>query len=314
MSNETKPYAIGIDMGGTNTDIGLVDRDGHCLARKNLPMCRYTEIGAYVADVAAAIHQLVSDRNLTFSEIAGAGIGAPNGNFFTGCIEHASNLAFTGVVPLAKLLGEQLPVPVALTNDANAAALGEKVYGGARNMNDFIVITLGTGVGSGIFADGKLVYGHDGFGGEVGHTILHPGGRLCTCGRKGCLEEYASARGIIQNYREVCEENRREAYIEADCRWLTEAANKGDMMAIRAWEVTAWHLGIGIANAATTLAPEAIFLMGGILNAGRWLIDPLRAIFNEHLLCMQRDKIAILPTQLNANDAAILGAAALVQL
>ncbi|MBP5557491.1 MAG: ROK family protein [Bacteroidales bacterium] len=314
MSNETKPYAIGIDMGGTNTDIGLVDRDGHCLARKNLPMCRYTEIGAYVADVAAAIHQLVADRNLTFSEIAGAGIGAPNGNFFTGCIEHASNLVFTGVVPLAKLLGEQLPVPVALTNDANAAALGEKVYGGAREMDDFIVITLGTGVGSGIFADGKLVYGHDGFGGEVGHTILHPGGRLCTCGRRGCLEEYTSARGIVQNYNDLCKEMGVEPHEGADCQWLSEAADRGDETAIRTWVITAEHLGIGIANAATTLAPEAIFLMGGIIQAGHWLFDPLRIAFNEHLLCMQRDKIAILPTQLNANDAAILGAAALVQL
>ena len=314
MSNETKPYAIGIDMGGTNTDIGLVDRDGHCLARKNLPMCRYTEIGAYVADVAAAIHQLVADRNLTFSEIAGAGIGAPNGNFFTGCIEHASNLVFTGVVPLAKLLGEQLPVPVALTNDANAAALGEKVYGGAREMDDFIVITLGTGVGSCIFADGKLVYGHDGFGGEVGHTILHPGGRLCTCGRRGCLEEYTSARGIVQNYNDLCKEMGVEPHEGADCQWLSEAADRGDETAIRTWVITAEHLGIGIANAATTLAPEAIFLMGGIIQAGHWLFDPLRIAFNEHLLCMQRDKIAILPTQLNANDAAILGAAALVQL
>ena len=314
MSNETKPYAIGIDMGGTNTDIGLVDRDGHCLARKNLPMCRYTEIGAYVADVAAAIHQLVADRNLTFSEIAGAGIGAPNGNFFTGCIEHASNLVFTGVVPLAKLLGEQLPVPVALTNDASAAALGEKVYGGAREMDDFIVITLGTGVGSGIFADGKLVYGHDGFGGEVGHTILHPGGRLCTCGRRGCLEEYTSARGIVQNYNDLCKEMGVEPHEGADCQWLSEAADRGDETAIRTWVITAEHLGIGIANAATTLAPEAIFLMGGIIQAGHWLFDPLRIAFNEHLLCRQRDKIAILPTQLNANDAAILGAAALVQL
>ena len=310
-------YTIGVDMGGTNTDMGLVSENGNIIQRRSIPTNAYTELEPYVHDMMGEIKDMVEEqqgKDGEAVELEGIGIGAPNGNFFTGCIEHASNLAFTGVVPLAKLLGEQLPVPVALTNDANAAALGEKVYGGARNMDDFIVITLGTGVGSGIFADGKLVYGHDGFGGEVGHTILHPNGRLCTCGRKGCLEEYASARGIIQNYREVCEENRREAYIEADCRWLTEAANNGDMMAIRAWEVTAWHLGIGIANAATTLAPEAIFLMGGIINAGRWLFDPLRAIFNDNLLCMQRGKIAILPTQLNANDAAILGAAALVQL
>ena len=186
-------YAIGIDIGGTNTDIGLVSPAGEVVARKNLPTAQYSDANQYADDLATTIRQLIDEQKV---EVKGIGIGAPNGNFYTGCIENAPNLNMKGNIYLAKMMEERLHLPAVITNDANAAAYGEMVYGGAKGMKNFIMFTLGTGVGSGIIVDGKLLYGHDGFAGELGHTIIFPDGRDCKCGRKGCLEQYTSAGGI----------------------------------------------------------------------------------------------------------------------
>lgn len=300
-------YTVGIDIGGTNTDMGLVTADGDVIARANISTEEYSDAGRYADDIADSIRNLLKNNNLTTDNINGIGIGAPNGNFFTGSIEYAANLRFGGIVPLAAMLQERLSTRVALTNDANAAALGEHVYGGAKGMDDFIVVTLGTGVGSGIFVGGKLVYGHDGFGGELGHTILYPDGRPCNCGRNGCLETYTSRRGIVQTFHEL-----GGIGDSTHTRFIAEEADAGNPIAIQTWKDTAHHLGIGLANAATMLSPQAIFLMGGIVNAGHWLMDPLKVEFERHLLSFQRGKFLLAASQLPANNAAILGAAALI--
>ena len=302
-------YAIGIDIGGTNTDIGLVRSDGSCLARTNLPTQSFRSIEAYADALAEEVRKLLSDKNITAVE--GVGIGAPNGNYYTGTIDYAPNLPFKGRLFLQEMVSSRLNVKVVLTNDANAAAFGEKVYGGARDLSDFILITLGTGVGSGIFVNGQMVYGHDCFAGELGHATLYPDGRLCSCGRKGCLEQYASARGIVQTYKLICEETGL-APAEVTCRDLTQMADSGDERARETWRRTARCLGIALSNAVCFSSPQAIFLMGGPVKAGHWLLDPLQEFFEEALLPIYKGKTKILRSQLPENDAAVLGAAALV--
>ena len=302
-------YAIGIDIGGTNTDIGLVRSDGTCLARTNLPTQSFRSIEAYADALTEEIQKLLSNKKITTVE--GVGIGAPNGNYYTGTIDYAPNLPFKGRLFLQEMLASRLNVKVVLTNDANAAAFGEKVYGGARDLTDFILITLGTGVGSGIFVNGQMVYGHDGFAGELGHATLYPDGRLCSCGRKGCLEQYASARGIIQTYKLICEETGL-APAEVTCRDLSQMADSGDERARETWRRTARCLGIALANAVCFSSPQAIFLMGGPVKAGHWLLDPLQEFFEEALLPIYKRKTKILRSQLPENNAAVLGAAALV--
>ena len=302
-------YAIGIDIGGTNTDIGLVRSDGSCLARTNLPTQSFRSIEAYADALAEAIRKLLSDKKIT--NIEGVGIGAPNGNYYTGTIDYAPNLPFKGRLFLQEMISSRLNVKTVLTNDANAAAFGEKVYGGARELSDFILITLGTGVGSGIFVNGQMVYGHDGFAGELGHATLYPDGRLCSCGRKGCLEQYASARGIVQTYKLICQET-GIAPAEVTCRDLTQMADSGDERARETWRRTARCLGIALANAVCFSSPQAIFLMGGPVKAGHWLLEPMQEFFEEALLPIYKGKTKILRSQLPENDAAVLGAAALV--
>ena len=302
-------YAIGIDIGGTNTDIGLVRSDGSCLARTNLPTQSFRSIEAYADALAEAIRKLLSDKKTT--NIEGVGIGAPNGNYYTGTIDYAPNLPFKGRLFLQEMISSRLNVKTVLTNDANAAAFGEKVYGGARELSDFILITLGTGVGSGIFVNGQMVYGHDGFAGELGHATLYPDGRLCSCGRKGCLEQYASARGIVQTYKLICQET-GIAPAEVTCRDLTQMADSGDERARETWRRTARCLGIALANAVCFSSPQAIFLMGGPVKAGHWLLEPMQEFFEKALLPIYKGKTKILRSQLPENDAAVLGAAALV--
>lgn len=308
----SKKWSIGIDIGGTNTDIGLVSEDGKCVSRKNLPTAEYSDEEKYTDDLADCVRHLLQENSVEISQLNGVGIGAPNGNFFTGCMEKAPNLRFAGDVHLKKLMENKLGVKTVVTNDANAAAYGEKVYGGAKAMNDFILVTLGTGVGSGIVCNGQLLYGHDGFAGELGHAILHQGGRQCSCGRCGCLETYASSRGIVQTYNELAEELGKEPLPDKNCKIVKEKADKGDPIAMATWERTAHHLGLALANAVAFSSPEAIFLMGGPTQAGHWLYDPLRIYFEENLLSGFKGKIRILPSALPANEAAILGAAALV--
>ena len=302
-------YAIGIDIGGTNTDIGLVRSDGTCMARTNLPTQNFNNIELYADALAEEIRKLLSDKKI--EKIEGVGIGAPNANYYTGTIDFAPNLPFKGKLFLRDMLTSRLGVKVVLTNDANAAAFGEKIYGGARDLTDFILFTLGTGVGSGIFINGQMVYGHDGFAGELGHTTLYPDGRLCSCGRKGCLEQYASARGIVQTYKLICEETGVEP-ADVTCRDLTMMADNGDERARETWRRTARYLSLGMADAVCFSSPQAIFLMGGPVKAGHWLLDPLREFFEAELMPIFKGKAKILRSQLPENDAAVLGAAALV--
>lgn len=309
-------YAIGIDIGGTNTDIGLVSEDGKVVTRKNIPTSQYTDADKYADDLAQTIKQIISEEKV---DIKGIGIGAPNGNFYTGCIENAPNLNMKGNIFLAKMLEERLGIPSVITNDANAAAYGEMIYGGAKGMKHFIMFTLGTGVGSGIIVDGKLLYGHDGFAGELGHTIIVPDGRPCKCGRKGCVEQYTSAGGIRKTCLEMMKQDSSYKGVlstlseeQIDSKAIGDAANQGDPLALRVFEFTGNILGLAMANAVAFSSPEALFLMGGPVKAGEVLLKPVRESFDRNVLSNYAGKVKILVSQLKQNDVAILGAAALV--
>ena len=315
-------YSIGIDIGGTNTDMGLVREDGAIIARENIPTNAYTEFEPYIRDIMASISKLMKDNNV--DTIEGIGIGAPNGNYYTGCVDNAPNLTIKGVLNFEEEIHKYMNVPVVLSNDANAAAFGEMVYGGAKGMKHFIMFTLGTGVGSGIVVDGKLVHGSTGTAGELGHNILIPNGRPCSCGRNGCLETYTSARGIVKTYIEV----RREmgppkelfpgwippSTTDAEIHSITVgmAASAGDPLALETFRRVGYWLGIACANAVTFSAPECIFLMGGPTKVGDPLLKPLRQSFDEHLLNIYQGKCRIEMSHLKTNEVAILGAAALV--
>ena len=311
-------YSIGIDIGGTNTDIGLVRDDGRCMAKKNLPTNKYYDASVYVSDICDKIKDLMGENEVT--AIDGIGIAAPAGNFYTGCIENATNLNFKGVIDLAALFHYHLDVPVVVSNDANAAAYGELVYGGAKGMKHFVMFTLGTGVGSGIVVDGKLVHGKTGGAGELGHAILIPEGRPCGCGRKGCLETYTSATGIRRTALEMMEANpdydgalRKVDPKELTSKMVGDAAKYGDPLAIKVFEKTGYWLGIALANAVAFSGPEAIFLMGGPVKAGEVLLKPTRESFKKHLCFVYDGSVDIRVSELPDNDAAILGAAALTK-
>ena len=309
--------AIGIDIGGTNTDIALVNPDGKVLQHKILKTAEYEDHHPYILDMAGAIRAMLSENGLT--EVAGVGIGAPNAHFDTGCIgADTANLRMKKEIPICEMLQRMLNLPVTLSNDADAAALGEHIYGGAKLMQHFVTITLGTGVGSGIFVDGRLIHGHGCMAGELGHAIVNPlSDRLCSCGRKGCLEMYASARGICQTYREEAAkgefpDNLKGA--ELTCKDVGEMAVAGDPLALKTYDKTAYWLAIGMANVASFCSPEAFFLMGGPTRAGEALLTPLRRYFAENLLYIYKDRISIQLSELQSNDAAVLGAAALIHL
>ena len=308
-------YAIGVDIGGTNTDIGIVSSTGECLSRSRISTQQFSNIDDYIGSLANGIMALV--EQFQPCEFAGVGIGAPNAHFYTGTIDNAPNLPFKGKIFLKKMLEERLSMPVIVTNDANAAAYGELVFGGGRGMRDFIMLTLGTGVGSGIVTNGKVVYGHDGFAGELGHVITFPGGRLCTCGRHGCLEEYASARGIIKNLWELAAQgNYSSTLLEmeksaVDCIMISNAAAQGDSLAKAVVERTGFVLGLALANAVAVTSPEAIFLMGGPARL-HGLLPEIRKSFENHLLSSYKGKVEIRFSELDANNAAIVGASAMV--
>ena len=309
--------AIGIDIGGTNTDIGLVNPDGKVLQRKGLKTQEYDNPDFYVRDMTEAIRALLTENGV--GKVAGVGIGAPNAHFDTGCIgANTANLRMKQEIPLCEMLNAALHLPVTLSNDADAAALGEHIYGGAKLMQHFVTITLGTGVGSGIFVDGRLIHGHGCMAGELGHAIVDPhSDRLCSCGRKGCLEMYASARGICQTYREEAATGEFPDTFkgaELTCKDVGEMAVAGDPLARKAYDTTAYWLAIGMANAASFCSPEAFFLMGGPTRASEALLTPLRRYFAENLLYIYKDRISIQLSELQANDAAVLGAAALIHL
>ena len=305
----THTYSIGIDIGGTNTDMGLVRDDGAIINRSNIPTDAYIDLQPYIRDMMACINKMMDESNV--ESIEGIGIGAPNGNFYTGCVDNAPNLTIKGVLNFEQEIHHYMDVPVVLSNDANAAAYGEMVYGGAKGMKHFIMFTLGTGVGSGIVIDGKLVHGSTGAAGELGHSILIPNGRRCTCGRNGCLETYTSARGIVQTYFEL---KGTPVSADIDSKAIGDMANQGDPVALKTWETVADQLGLAMANSVNFSAPEAIFLMGGPTKVGDPLLKPLQKAFDKYLLNIFAGSCKIHMSQLKANEVAILGAAALIKM
>ncbi|PNP92828.1 glucokinase [Hoylesella timonensis] len=317
--SKLKPYVIGLDLGGTNSVFGIVDSRGDIKATTSIKTQGYDDVNDYVAASVEAL-QLIIDQVGGIDTIKAMGIGAPNGNYYNGTIEFAPNLSWghNGVVPLAKMFSEKLGIPVALTNDANAAAIGEMTYGVARGMKNFIVITLGTGVGSGIVVNGQLVYGSDGFAGELGHVVVRrEDGRSCGCGRNGCLEAYCSATGVARTARELLETTEepsllREMILE-DITSLdvSIAAEKGDKLAQHVYQTTGEMLGEACANFAAFSSPEAFIFFGGLTKAGDLLMKPLKESYDKNVLKIYKDKAKFLISGLDGSSAAVLGASAI---
>ena len=313
-----QPLAIGIDIGGTGTKFGIVDRDGNVLFSGEMSTRKHTEIDAYINELYDNLLVLINTAG-GIGTISGIGVGAPNGNYYSGTIEYAPNLPWKGIIPLAKLMSDKFRLPVTLTNDANAAAIGEMMYGAAKGMKDFIMITLGTGVGSGIVANGQLIYGHDGFAGELGHTIVIPDGRMHEgTGKKGSLESYASATGVRLTTLEVLENSTEPSLLRdvdketLDSKVVYDAAIKGDKLALEIFEFTGKILGLALANAVMFSSPEAIILFGGLTKSGDLILKPTRKHMEENLIQVFQNKVKILVSHLKESDAAILGASALV--
>ena len=318
LSQMNQQLAIGIDIGGTNTVFGLVDARGDILYRGAIATKQNGTIDQYIDTLHTAITPAIREVGGA-DRIKGIGIGAPNGNYYKGTIEYAPNLEWKGIIPLAELVSKKFKVPAALTNDANAAAVGEMMYGAAKGMKDFIMITLGTGVGSGIVANGQLIYGHDGFAGELGHTIIIPNGRLhWGTGAHGSLEAYASATGVVLTAREFLEANKEPSLLrkiaskDLNSKAIFEAAVKKDKLALEVYNFTGKVLGQALANFVMFSSPEAIILFGGLTKAGDMLLEPTRKSMEQNLLPIFQDKVKLIFSQLNESDAAILGASALV--
>ena len=311
-----KKVVAGVDIGGTNTVFGIVDTEGKVLSEGHLKTTDYPEVKDFVIALGAGVKKLLAGTNDL--ELVGIGIGAPDANYHRGTIEHAPNLTWKGIVPLGDLVKKELNVQVAVTNDANAAAMGEMVFGGAKGMKNFIILTLGTGLGSGIVVDGKLVYGHTGFAGEVGHLCVVPGGRECGCGRKGCLETYASATGLVKTVSLMISEMRADSPLrdlppsKLTSKAIAEAAASGDPIALKAMEYTAEKLGLGIINSIVYTSPEAIFLFGGLANAGELLFKPVREYLKKNNYILFKDTVLILPSGIPESNGAVLGSAALI--
>ena len=313
----TGSYVIGIDVGGQTTKLGVVDARGAVLAQTVIRTDNHDTVEPYIAELAEAVNKVIADAKAE-GEIRGIGVGAPNGNYYTGNIESAPNLVWAhNTVEFAKLLSEALEgLPVALTNDANAAAVGEMTYGAARGMKNFIMITLGTGVGSGIVINGEVVYGHDGFAGELGHTAaVRNNGRVCGCGKTGCLETYCSATGVARTAREWLELTDEPSVLRSldsiASKDVYDAAKDGDNLALKIFEFTGKILGRSFADFVAFSAPEAIVLFGGLARAKEFLREPIEKAMNENVLPLWRNKVKIVFSQLKESDAAILGASAL---
>lgn len=318
-----KKVSVGVDIGGTNTAIGIVDEAGHVIAKDSILTPDHGDVERYLDDLADAINKLIKSVKLVRSDISvlGIGVGAPNGNYYNGTIEYAPNLSFEGVVNVVDLLKKRFPEfeYLALTNDANAATIGEMIYGGAKGIKNFVLFTLGTGVGSGIVVNGDLVYGHDGFAGECGHTTLIPDGRLCGCGAKGHLEAYCSAPGmkrtafeLMVKYNATDSLLANKSFKELNSKMIYDAAEAGDKIALEVFQLTGRYLGQGLADTVHHLSPEAIFLFGGPTAAGDYIFKPTKESMEEYLLPIFKNKIKILPSKLDSGDAAIVGASALV--
>jgi glucokinase len=308
---------LGVDIGGTNTKFGLVDREGKCIAEMSIA----TNAHEPAENLIGRLHEKAEEMCRPLEgkyKLRGIGIGAPNANYYRGTVENPPNLNWKGVVDVSALVRKYYDLPVAVTNDANAAALGEMLYGAAKGMKDFIVITLGTGLGSGIVSRGELVYGADGFAGEIGHTIVDPQGRECGCGQRGHLETYASATGICRTVSELISVRRGESELRSiaprdlTSRMIAGAADRGDEIAKEAFEITGRILGLKLADSVAHLSPEAIILFGGMAAAGALIFDPTKRSLEEHLLPIYRNKVKLLPSGLKEGDTAVLGASALI--
>ena len=309
---------IGIDIGGQTTKCGVVDARGTVLEQTVIRSDAHTEVEPFVAELAEALNRIIAAAGAE-GNIRGIGVGAPNGNYYTGTIENAVNLVWGGgkTIPFAQMLTEQMNgIPVSLTNDANAAAVGEMTYGAARGMKNFIMITLGTGVGSGIVINGEVVYGHDGFAGELGHTCaVRHNGRQCNCGKTGCLETYASAIGVARTAREWLEMSEEPSVLRSldkiTSKDVYEAAKDGDQLAIKIFEFTGRILGEKFADFIEFSAPEAIVLFGGLARAKEFLVGPIQKAMDDNVLSLWKGKVKLVFSQLKESDAAILGASAL---
>ena len=311
------PYLIGVDLGGTNTVFGIVDHDGNIVCENSIKTQAYPDIHDFVEACIACVNPLI-DQVGGLQQIGGMGIGAPNANFYTGSIEEAPNLPWKGKVPLAQMLSERLGIKVVMTNDANAAAMGEMAYGAARGMRHFVVITLGTGVGSGIVIDGRLVYGSDGFAGELGHMTVDyaPTARQCGCGRRGCLETYCSARGIVRTAEELIASGRPTLLRnvgELSALEIYKVAKQGDAVAIETFRRTGETLGAACANITTFCSPEAYIFFGGPMHSHEFILPTLIDTYNSHVMPIYRNRCQFLLSELMDKNAAVLGAAALCQ-
>lgn len=314
-----KNYAFGIDIGGTNSVMAVVSREGEILGQCSFPTASFAEFDDYINALCENLKKLAADT-CGLENILGVGVGAPNGNFYTGQIDTAPNLPWKGVLPFVEKLKAAIGLPCVITNDANAAAMGEHAYGVAKEMDHFIMITLGTGVGSGIFIDGKILYGNDGFAGELGHTIMDYSdeARLCGCGRKGCLETYASATGVARTARQFLAERtddsllRKLAPEKITSKDVYDAAVQGDAIAIDIYNFTGEILGRALGNFIAFSAPEAIVLFGGMAQAGEILMKPLREAMDKYTMPLWRGKVKLLVSSLKSSNAALLGASALV--
>lgn len=311
-----KIVTVGIDIGGTGTKYGLVDAEGKVLFQDRMPTTSHETFDDFIKDLSIAIDKHIDSK---IYKLVGIGVGAPNGNFHRGTIEHAPNLRWKGVLPLANSLEDFFKVPVVVTNDANAAAVGEMIFGGAKEMKDFIVITLGTGLGSGIVANGQLVNGYDGFAGELGHVTIHHGqGRDCGCGRKGCLETYVSATGIKRTVYKLLADHLEDSELRGisfhnlSTKMITEAANRGDTIAKKAFEYTGRILGTKLADTVAHTNPEAIFLFGGLSLAGELIFAPTIKHLEKNLMPIYKGKVKVLPSKLQNQSAPIIGASSLV--
>lgn len=306
---------LGIDIGGTNTVFGFVNRNGSIIAQGTMSTQAYPEINDYIKALCTQVQTLL--KSLSNVELVGAGIGAPNGNFHKGTVEQAANLSWKGIIPFVEMFQKNIDVPTFLTNDANAAAIGEMIYGGAQEMKDFIVITLGTGLGSGIVVNGELVYGHDGFAGELGHVVVKEGGRTCGCGRNGCLETYGSATGITRTVFELMSLYREDSvlrkipYSEMTSKKIYDAAIADDFIAKLAFEKTGEIIGKALADFIAFSSPQAIFLFGGLAQSGDLILKPTEKAMNTYVLNVFKNKTQLLLSKLDGANAAVLGSSAL---
>lgn len=308
---------IGIDIGGTFTKYGFVDRDGKLYAEGSAPTDVFDTVEEYLDNLGKVLKEAEKTIDIAH-QIVGVGIGAPDANYHRGTVEDPANLKWTGIIPLADMFRKIYDVPVKVTNDANAAALGEMIYGAARGMKDFIMITLGTGLGSGIVVNGDLVYGHDGFAGELGHVTVIKNGRKCGCGKLGCLEAYVSAPGIKRTVFELLAADHRDSelagysYETLDSEIIYEAARRKDPVALEAFETSGRILGEKLADAVAHTSPEAIFLFGGLAKAGEFIIQPTKKHLENNLMHLFKNKVKVLPSGLMDKNVAVLGAGALI--